>query len=153
VDHCTNVTCGECETCDQGTGQCIPVADQTACGTDQVCCSGVCQDTCGTCPGLPCSNGDCCDNSTDWACCQDGCCPQVTVNSQTGAWCVAPGSSPDGLGGMAGNCCQPGDLVKGSYLNNGVCQCSGDGAYEVWCSNNLVTDNVGTRCSCGPWLS
>ncbi len=154
VDLCANVTCGECQTCDPTSGDCIPVADQTACGNGQVCCSGTCQDTCDTCAGLPCSNGDCCANSTDWACCQDGCCPQVTINGQTGAYCVAPGPDPDGLGGMAGNCCQPADLVKGSYLNSdNQCDCSGAGPYEVFCSNNLGTDNIGTRCSCGPWFS
>ncbi len=153
VDLCANKTCGDCQTCDPTSGDCVSVADQTACGAGQVCCSGVCKDSCGPCTGLPCSNGDCCPNSSDWACCEDGCCPQVTINGQTGAWCVAAGSATDGLGAPAGDCCQPADLVKGSYLQDGVCQCSGPGPYEVWCSNNLVTDLIGTRCSCGPWIS
>ncbi len=116
-DLCANVTCGECQTCDPTSGACVQADDQTPCGSGQVCCSGTCQDTCGTCPGLPCSNGDCCDNSTDWACCQDGCCPRVTIQGQTGTWCVAPGPVTDAIGGMAGNCCEPSHLVKGRYLN------------------------------------
>lgn len=151
-DLCQGVTCGECQTCDPTSGDCVQVDDQTACGNNQVCCSGTCQDTC-TCTGLSCSNGDCCPNSTDWACCENGCCPQVQINGQTGAWCVAAGPDTDPLGAPAGNCCQPSDLVKGSYLDNsGNCQCSNGGPYEVWCANNLVTDNLGTRCSCGPWV-
>ena len=153
-DLCADVTCPECQTCDPTSGTRVQADDQTPCGTNQVCCSGTCQDTCGTCPGLPCSNGDCCDNNTDWACCQDGCCPQVTIQEQTGAWCVAPGPVTDPLGGPpTGNCCEPSHLVKGRYLNDqGQCDCS-DGLFEVWCDNNLGSDLVGTRCSCGYWES
>ena len=155
VDLCANVTCGTCQTCDPASGACVQVADQTSCGNGQVCCSGTCQDTCGTCAGLPCANGDCCTNSTDFACCEDGCCPQVTVNGQTNAYCVAAGSVTGPLGNPVGNCCAPADLIKLSVIDptTNQCGCGSGAAFQVACAGNLPPDAFGiTYCSCGPWF-
>ncbi len=155
IDLCANVTCATCQTCDPTSGTCVQVADQTSCGNGQVCCTGTCQDTCGTCAGLPCANGDCCTNSTDFACCEDGCCPQVTINGQTNAYCVAAGTSTGPLGNPVGNCCAPADLIKLSVIDptTNQCGCGSGSAFQVACAGNLPPDAFGiTYCSCGPWF-
>jgi hypothetical protein len=64
-DLCANVTCSECHTCDPDSGDCVVAGDQTACGTGQVCCGGVCKDDCG-CP-------------SDRILCNGVCCPQNQI--------------------------------------------------------------------------
>jgi hypothetical protein len=154
IDFCADKDCGDCATCDPTSGACIPVDDQTACGNGQVCCSGTCQDSCNSCDGLPCSNGDCCPNSTDWACCENGCCPQVSVGIHPkGAYCLAPGSQELAAYGItAGNCCHPSDLLKLSAIDptTNQCDCSGTGGFGVICAGNVPSDPY---CTCGPWFS
>jgi hypothetical protein len=159
VDKCTDVSCGTCQTCDPESGTCVTAANNTDCGGGNVCCDGACQSEC-TCSGLPCSNGDCCANDTDFACCEDGCCPQVALGTGAdGAYCVAPGSqTTTGKGGITvGGCCPPNQLMKLSVIDPVSHQCScdlPDNAYDVFCAGNMPTDYFGaTPCSCGPWVS
>ncbi len=93
------------------SGDCVPVADQTPCGSGQVCCSGTCQDSCsGNCPtgqytcGVtqPYNNDNntrpdsvCCDNGT--SCCGGNgyfyeICGGSTYNDQH--ICCEPGHQP-----------------------------------------------------------
>jgi hypothetical protein len=158
VAACTETSCPACQTCDAGSGLCVNVDDNTECGGGNVCCEGVCQSDC-TC-NLPCSNGDCCPNTEDWACCEDGCCPQVTLGTGTsGAYCVAPGSqTAPGKGAITvGGCCQPNQLMKLSAIDPASQQCVcdlPDNGYDVFCDGNMPTDYFGaTPCSCGAWNS
>ena len=74
-DLCRDVTCSECHTCDPNSGDCVIVNDQTPCGTNQVCCGGVCQDECG-CPSdrIKCGANCCPPNQI----CVDGACQAPT---------------------------------------------------------------------------
>jgi hypothetical protein len=126
---------------------------------DFVCCNGACQPDC-TCSGLACPNGDCCPNSDDWACCDDGCCPTAALPGHGDglAYCVAPGSRiPDDETGITwGGCCQPDQLMKLSTISEstGQCDCEGTDAQGVYCVGNMPTTYYGlTPCGCGPWLT
>ena len=156
VDKCANVSCDLCQTCDPASGACVNAANNTDCGGGNVCCNGACQADC-TCSGLPCSNGDCCANDTDFACCEDGCCPQVQLpgSGEKGAECLAPGSQTF-QGVPAGSCCQPDQLMKLSVIDptTKVCSCDDPGAgYGAFCAGNMPSDILGApACSCGPWF-
>ena len=118
-DLCKYVTCGECQTCDQTSGDCVQADDQTACGNGQVCCSGTCQDNCGvcagesdgtkcgaleTCPGGPCSvlcnvcQNEQCVPVPDGTWCGEVSCSQC----QGGACVLQPNGYACGNGGV---CC------------------------------------------------
>ena len=156
VNTCDLVECGTCQTCDPNSGTCVSAANNTDCGNGNVCCNGACQADC-TCTGLPCSNGDCCANNTDFACCEDGCCPQVQLpgSGEKGAECLAPGSQTF-YDVTAGSCCQPDQLMKLSVIDptTNECSCTDPGAsYGAFCAGNMPTDILGApACSCGPWF-
>ncbi len=173
-DLCANVTCNECSSCDPTSGDCVPVADQTPCGSGQVCCSGTCQDSCsGNCPSgqytcgvtQPYNNNNnqrpdsvCCDNGT--ACCGGNgyfyeICGGSTYNDQY--VCCAPGTNQCG-----GNCCDhetqscQGDASIGYYccpagshgvLSDGTCCGAGEGpvgCYGEGCVSDTVCCPVGS---------
>jgi len=117
-------------TCDTHTNTCVtkPVADNTGCGSGQVCCGGSCVDTqsdaancggCGTtCPAnTPCASGGagCCQTGqclnggclTSTASC--GSCATPTCDPSQGAICVSHCPAPDA--------CHTG----GTCLQNGTC--------------------------------
>jgi hypothetical protein len=77
-DLCGDKTCGECESCDPTSGDCVPVDNGTTC-SDGTCCDGACTQ----------DGGTCCDSSTLRCYDQTGpvgpCCP-------TGQGCVAQAS-------------------------------------------------------------
>jgi len=83
VDLCANVTCGECETCDPTSGDCLPSADQTPCGNGQVCCGGTCQNSCGCTPSQCQGGGEiCCTGAGGYTyCCYS---TQVCCDSANG---------------------------------------------------------------------
>ncbi|MGA7669313.1 MAG: hypothetical protein WBW04_02760 [Nitrolancea sp.] len=167
-DLCANVTCPECQTCDPTSEDCVPVDDQTPCGTDQVCCSGTCQDSCtGNCPDgqyacgvtQPYNN----DNNTrpDYWCCDNGSpccggngylydvCQGSTYSDQY--VCCTPGTNQCG-----GNCCDhetqscQGNIDIGYYccpagsqgvLSDGTCCGAGEkpvGCYFEECTSDAV---------------
>jgi hypothetical protein len=159
VDKCANVTCGTCQECDTQSGQCVNASNNSDCGGGNVCCDGACKSDC-TCNGLACSNGDCCPNSDEWGCCEDGCCPKVAFdNGGYGDYCLAPGSGP-GFGDpntTIGGCCQPDKLMKLSTIDavTQECMCDvPDDGYDVYCEGNMpATYYYQAACSCGHWFS
>lgn len=112
---CIAVSCPVCQSCDPaGSGVCEAVTNGTPC-PDGKCQDGQCQpeQTC-TEPKLPCSNGDCCDNSTDWGCCGDGCCGVRQTASGPGVACTGPDF----------HCCPPGTevVMVGCQVDSDYCQ-------------------------------
>ncbi len=155
-DLCANVTCAECQTCDPTSGDCVPVADQTPCGTGQVCCSGVCQQTCDCpdeqlCSANPDDNTDaiCCSPNqvcgyTNWDQTTVGCCEQDRACDvyccQGSETCLNDSvCCPQSQINSAGECCQAPSLVCGDVCcnanNNEVC------ANGVCCNNTMIDSN------------
>lgn len=156
-DLCANVTCNECQTCDPTSGDCVQVTDQTSCGSGQVCCGGVCKDSC---TGNQCPNGQyacavtpaynsevvrpdyfCCDNESP--CCGGNgylydVCQGSTYNGQH--VCCAPGTNQCGS-----DCCDHNTQIcltaaadyslhccpagSGDVLPDGTCCDAGEQAY------------------------
>ncbi len=132
-DLCANVTCGECQTCDPTSGDCVQADNNTACGTNQSCCGGTCCSTSESCCQGVCkdSSQGCCDNPVQVCHGPDG---------QPTGQCCQPGTgcnyAVDGSGITA--CCPimtNGPFPGAPYpvLPGGVC-CSGTGYNAVQCS-------------------
>ncbi len=160
TSKCAGVKCGTCQTCDPNSGTCVNADNNSDCGGGNVCCDGVCQADC-TCTGVSCSNGDCCADDSNYACCDDGCCPQVTLPDHSkGAYCLAPGTqtppSSFATGVTWGGCCQPDQLMKLSNIDDdtGLCNCVAGTQYDSFCDGNMPATYLGlTACSCGSWLT
>jgi hypothetical protein len=101
VDLCADVTCGDCEACDPGSGEC-----GTLCNQCQACEGGTCVDDCGPCDVCNLDTGSCdfdCNKdagsccNTDETCNADtGVCEQTVVACTNDADCEPCQSCTDG---------------------------------------------------------
>ena len=138
-DLCANKTCGECETCDPTSGDCVPVDNGTTC-SEGTCCDGACTT----------DGGSCCDENAKRCYDQTGavgpCCP-------TGQGCVAEVSDEAVFDNYT--CCP---IISGSgigedgrpypALPGGTC-CSGPNYWAVRCPGGWTccdSNNGGLCC-------
>ncbi|MFN8662884.1 MAG: hypothetical protein U0075_13395 [Thermomicrobiales bacterium] len=139
-DVCCDTTCdGACEACDLGgsAGTCTTVANGTACGGDNICCAGSCQECC--------TNAQC-DNPAAPVC-DGGTCTACTASSQCASSEVCCGGScVDGICCANSDCDDPGapDCVGHACVcpSNGEIPCVGG---EICCdagSFDLETDDA-----------
>jgi hypothetical protein len=145
---CADVTCGECERCDESTGSCVSQCTGLACSDGLVCHCGRCwPPTCGVlgCPaGEACRDGSCAaDACADDPCaasegCADGECFGVCARDQcgTGEVCVRGACVEDECRGVVcgGDECDPRD---------GSCSAR---CVSAVCSPGLVCDLASGRC-------
>jgi hypothetical protein len=129
-DLCENVTCSECHVCNPQTGDCVQGNDQEPCGTDQVCCGGVCKDDCSCPPSQVMCAGVCCDQNEicvdnvcqapggcDPACGPDEiCCNEIGYDPEAGPRYVCKSTSEYKICPVT-----PSDGGQGFYRDDYIC--------------------------------
>ncbi len=121
---CANKTCGECQKCDESTGECV--SDMTLPGCTLQCTTNT---DCGACE--KCENGACVSDLT-----LPGCTPQCTANADCGTCerCVSGVCQPDSsIPGCGGEC--PGGCGECEVCQEGKCVSNGDACCGVTCGS------------------
>ncbi len=155
-------TCPTCSECQAG-GNCAPVADNTSCGDNEVCCQGTCTSgsTCGPCPSgehqcppdvfnnqTCCADGyDCCAADNGEAVCgptNGVCCPVGTTFQCDQECCDAASETCGYAKDGTGHCCPQGEGV----VDDGTC-CPND-QFCIMSDGSHICCPSGQQCASDP---